>query len=333
MTSTFPILVTGAAGFIGFHVSQYLLKQGLCVVGIDNMNDYYSVSLKEARLKELQNNDRFSFHQLDIADKNVMTDLFVRHSFEKVVHLAAQAGVRYSITNPGVYIQSNLVGFVNILECCRHHKVQHLVFASSSSVYGANHESPFSVAQKTDRQVSLYGATKKANELLAYSYSHLYGLPCTGLRFFTVYGPWGRPDMAVYSFTEAILADTPIDVYNFGKMRRDFTYIDDITEGVVRVCSNPPSMERSDDYFGSIPFRVYNIGNHEPVELEKLITTLEVALGKKAICNMKEMQPGDVLETFADTSDMQKHFGFKPHTPLKQGIDEFVKWYKRWKVM
>lgn len=331
MNQTLPLLVTGAAGFIGFHTAQHLLEQGRRVVGIDNMNDYYSVPLKEARLKELRHNDGFSFQRLDIADKGALAALFERYSFAQVVHLAAQAGVRYSVTHPDVYIQSNLVGFANVLECCRHHTVRHLTFASSSSVYGANKEIPFSVTQKTDRQVSLYGATKKANELLAHSYAHLYALPCTCLRFFTVYGPWCRPDMAVYSFTESILADKPIDVYNFGKMRRDFTYIDDIVECVVRVSNHPPSEERPDDYFGSVPFRVYNVGNHEPIELERLITTLEKALGKKAIRNGKEMQPGDVLETFADTESLQKYFGFKPSTPLEKGIGEFVQWYRRWR--
>jgi UDP-glucuronate 4-epimerase len=272
----------------------------------------------------------FSFRKLDIEDKNGLDQLFTQEKFDRVIHLAAQAGVRYSITNPDVYIRSNLVGFANMLECCRHHTIKHFTFASSSSVYGANTEIPFSTDQKTDKQVSLYGATKKANELLAYSYAHLYGLPSTGLRFFTVYGPWGRPDMAVFSFTKAILANKPIDVYNYGKMRRDFTYVDDIVEGVVRVNDNPPGSERPDPYFGEIPFRVYNIGNHEPVELEILIETLEKYLDKKAIRNMKEMQPGDVLETYADTNDLQKYFGFKPNTPLDTGIEQFVKWYKEY---
>ena len=322
------ILVTGAAGFVGFHTAASLLERGDRVVGIDNMNDYYDVSLKEARRDVLLKEPNFQFERLDIENQDGLEGLFATHKFDRVIHLAAQAGVRYSITNPRAYIQSNLVGFANVLECCRHNAVKHLTFASSSSVYGANTEIPFSTDQKTDRQVSLYGATKKANELMGYSYSHLYGLPCTGLRFFTVYGPWGRPDMAVYSFTNAILAGKPIDVYNFGKMRRDFTYINDIVEGVMRVNDNPPGSERPDDYFGEVPFRIYNIGNHEPVELETLIETLEKHLGQKAIRNLKEMQPGDVLETYAETSDLQKYFGFKPYTPLDTGIERFVKWYR-----
>jgi len=321
------ILVTGAAGFIGFHTAACLLRRGAHVVGIDNMNDYYDVSLKEARRDLLCKEPNFAFQPLDIEDQKGLMGIFTERHFDRVIHLAAQAGVRYSITNPNVYIRSNLVGFANILECCRHGHVRHLTFASSSSVYGANTDIPFATDQKTDRPVSLYGATKKANELLAYSYSHLYGLPCTGLRFFTVYGPWGRPDMAVYAFTKAILAEKPIDVYNYGQMRRDFTYIDDIVEGVIRVSDNPPGPERPDAYFGSVPYRVYNIGNHEPVELEVLIETLEKHLGKKALCNLKEMQPGDVLETYAETSDLQKHFGFKPYTPLDTGIERFVEWY------
>lgn len=322
------ILVTGAAGFIGFHTAAFLLRRGDFVVGIDNLNDYYDISLKEARRNHLLGKENFVFQKTDIEDRQGLDRLFEEHKFDRVIHLAAQAGVRYSITNPDVYIRSNLVGFANVLEVCRHFGAKHLTFASSSSVYGANKEIPFSTDQKTDRQVSLYGATKKANELMAYSYAHLYGLPSTGLRFFTVYGPWGRPDMAVFSFTKSILADKPIDVYNYGKMRRDFTYIDDIVEGVTRVNDNPPGPERPDEYFGEVPFRVYNIGNHEPVELETLIETLEKHLGKKAIRNMKEMQPGDVLKTFADTADLRKFFGFQPNTPLDTGIERFVKWYR-----
>lgn len=322
------ILVTGAAGFVGFHTASYLLHRGDQVVGIDNMNDYYEVSLKEARRNLLLEEPGFHFQRLDIESKKDVESLFEEHSFDRVIHLAAQAGVRYSITNPEVYVRSNLLGFMNVLECSRNAKVRHFTFASSSSVYGANKEIPFSTDQKTDRQVSLYGATKKSNELLAYSYAHLYGLPCTGLRFFTVYGPWGRPDMAVFSFTRAILADRPIDVYNFGKMRRDFTYIDDIVEGVIRVNDKEPGPEQPDGEFGEVPFRVYNIGNHDPVELEVLITTLEKHLGKKAIRNLKEMQPGDVLETYADVSDLQKFFGFRPSTSLDLGIGHFVRWYE-----
>jgi len=322
------ILVTGTAGFVGLHTAKYLLNRQDHVVGIDNMNDYYDVSLKEARREVLLKDSNFRFVLLDIENKDKLEQLFVENAFDRVIHLAGQAGVRYSITNPDVYIRSNLVGFANLLECCRHHQVRHLTFASSSSVYGANTDIPFSTDQRTDRPVSLYGATKKANELLAYSYSRLYGLASTGLRFFTVYGPWGRPDMAVFSFTRSILAGEPIDVYNYGQMRRDFTFIDDIVEGVIRVGDNPPSPQRPDEYFGDVPFRVYNIGNHEPVELETLIVTLEKHLGRKAIRNLKEMQSGDVLETYADTMDMQKHFGFKPYTPLDTGIERFVRWYR-----
>ena len=322
------ILVTGAAGFIGFHTAAYLLRRDAHVVGIDNMNGYYDVSLKEARRDLLRRNPHFVFRFLDIEDQKGLLKLFAEQRFDRVIHLAAQAGVRYSMTNPDSYVRSNLVGFVNVLECCRYSNVKHLTFASSSSVYGANKEIPFSTDQKTDRPVSLYGATKKANELLAYSYSHLYGLPCTGLRFFTVYGPWGRPDMAVYSFTKSILSGKPIDVYNYGNMRRDFTYIDDIVEGVIRVNDHPPGTQNLDVYFGDVPFRVYNMGNHEPVTLEILIETLEKHLNKKAIRNLKEMQPGDVLETYAEMSDLKKHFGFTPYTPLDVGIERFIAWYK-----
>lgn len=325
------ILLTGAAGFIGFRVAQLLLQRGDYVIGIDNLNDYYDVSLKEARRNILLKNDNFTFHKLDIVEVSALNTLFDSTPFDRVIHLAAQAGVRYSITNPCVYIQSNLVGFTNILEACRHHRIPHLTFASSSSVYGANREIPFTESQKTDRPVSLYGATKKANELLAYSYSHLYELPCTGLRFFTVYGPWGRPDMAVFSFTEKILEEQPIDVYNFGNMRRDFTYIDDIAEGVIRVSDSPPNREHNNSEFQDVLFRVYNIGNHEPVELSVLIETLERHLGKSAIKNYIEMQSGDVLETYADTAALQRDFGFKPYTSLDTGIANFVAWHKKFR--
>ncbi|MGL6226731.1 MAG: NAD-dependent epimerase [Thermoguttaceae bacterium] len=325
------ILLTGVAGFIGFRVAQLLLQRGDDVIGIDNLNDYYDVSLKEARRDILLKNDNFTFHPFDIVNMSALNALFDATPFDRVIHLAAQAGVRYSITNPSVYIQSNLLGFANILEACRHHQIPHLSFASSSSVYGANREIPFAESQKTDRPVSLYGATKKANELLAYSYAHLYNLPCTGLRFFTVYGPWGRPDMAVFSFTEKILGEQPIDVYNFGNMRRDFTYIDDIAEGVIRVSDSPPNREHSNLEFQDVPFRVYNIGNHEPVELSVLIETLERHLGKSAIKNYIEMQSGDVLETYADTAALQRDFGFKPYTSLDTGIANFVAWYKKYR--
>ncbi len=334
-----PILVTGAAGFIGFHVVGRLLDAGKRVVGIDNLNDYYDVSLKQARLAELRRREadrrgEFTFHKIDLVDRRGLEALFRDGRFDAVVHLAAQAGVRYSLENPAAYIDANVVGFLNMLECCRYHPVKHLVYASSSSVYGLNREMPFAVSQKTDSPVSLYGATKKSNELFAHAYSHLFGLPCTGLRFFTVYGPWGRPDMAVFSFTKAILEGRPIPVFNFGKMRRDFTYVDDIAEGVVRTLEKPPrkQIDRSEvEHGGGVslpPARVYNIGNREPEELTRLIELLEKHLGKKALLDMQPMQPGDVLETFAETGDLSALIGFVPRTPLDSGIERFVEWYK-----
>ena len=327
-------LVTGAAGFIGYHVARKLLERGDRVVGLDNMNDYYDPSLKEARIAELEQLEGWTFERLDLADRDGMADLFERYSLDRVIHLAAQAGVRYSIENPHAYAESNLVGFLNILEGCRHHEVEHLTYASTSSVYGANEVLPYSVRHNVDHPVSLYAATKKANELMAHSYSHLYGLPTTGLRFFTVYGPWGRPDMAYFKFTEAILAGRPIDVYNNGHMRRDFTYIDDIAEGVLRVSDRvaAPDPEWSgktpDPATSYAPFRVYNIGNNESVELLRFIAVLEEALGMKAELNMLPMQAGDVPATAADIEALVDAVGFRPGTSIEDGIRNFVEWYR-----
>ncbi|MBI3246932.1 MAG: NAD-dependent epimerase [Deltaproteobacteria bacterium] len=328
------ILVTGVAGFIGFHVSQRLLARGDTVVGLDSVNNYYDVRLKEDRLALLNGQERFRFHRLDLADRAGMENVFAKEQPERVIHLAAQAGVRYSITNPHAYIDSNLVGFLHILEGCRHHEVQHLVYASSSSVYGANTKLPFSIHDNIDHPVSLYAASKKANELMAHTYSHLYGLPTTGLRFFTVYGPWGRPDMALFIFTKAILEGRSIDVYNHGKMRRDFTYIDDIVEGVVRVHDHLPrpnpdwSGMDPDPGTSKGPYRVYNIGNNQPVELMDFIKVLENCLGKKAEKNLLPMQPGDVPETCANVDDLIRDVGFRPDTPVATGIARFVEWYR-----
>lgn len=330
------ILVTGAAGFIGFHTSKRLLERGETVVGLDNMNDYYDVSLKEARLSQLGREAEFDFVRLDLSDRTGMEELFAAHRFDAVVHLAAQAGVRYSIKNPHVYIDSNLVGFINILEGCRHCGVGHLVYASTSSVYGANTKMPFSVHDNVDHPVSLYAATKKANELMAHSYSHLYRLPVTGLRFFTVYGPWGRPDMALFLFTKAILAGEPIDVFNHGRMQRDFTYIDDIVEGVVRVMDRPAapnpiwSGESPDPGTSAAPYRLYNIGNNQPVELMHLISTLEQCLGTEARKRMLDLQPGDVPATYADVDDLIADVGFKPATSIEEGVARFVVWYRKY---
>jgi UDP-glucuronate 4-epimerase len=330
------LLVTGAAGFIGSHVSHVLLDRGDTVVGLDNVNDYYEVSLKEARLARLTPKKGFTFVKLDVADRDGMKRLFEENRFDRVIHLAAQAGVRYSLTNPHAYVDANLVGFVNILEGCRHGGVKHLTYASSSSVYGANTEMPFSVHHNVDHPLSLYAATKKANELMGHTYSHLYGLPTTGLRFFTVYGPWGRPDMALFLFTKAILAGKPIQVFNHGKMRRDFTYIDDIVEGVVRTSDHlaAPSEQwdgaRPDPSCSKAPYRVYNIGNHTPVELEHLIATLEDALGKKAVKEYLPMQAGDVPATYADVQDLEEAVGFKPATPIEEGVKRFVAWYRNY---
>ncbi len=327
-------LVTGAAGFIGFHVSQLLLNRGEQVTGLDNLNNYYDVRLKQDRLNQLQNQAGFQWAKLDLSDRVGMSKLFEDHEFDVVINLAAQAGVRYSIENPHAYVESNLTGFMNILEGCRHHGVKHLVYASSSSVYGANTEMPFSVHHNVDHPVSLYAATKKANELIAHSYSHLYDLPTTGLRFFTVYGPWGRPDMAMFLFTKAILAGQPINVFNHGQMQRDFTYIDDIAQGVVRVADrtakpNPDwSGSQPDPASSQGPYRVYNIGNNQPVELMRVIEILEDCLGKKAIKNMMPIQPGDVPKTFADIDALVEDVDFRPNTSIEDGIARFVDWYR-----
>ena len=327
-------LVTGAAGFIGFHVSRRLLERGDTVVGLDNINDYYDVDLKKSRLEQLEGDVNFHFRKLDLTEGDAIADLVADGQFHALIHLAAQAGVRYSLTHPHAYVDSNLVGFVNILEAARHNNVPHLVYASSSSVYGANESMPFSVHDNVDHPVSLYAATKKANELMAHTYSHLYGLPTTGLRFFTVYGPWGRPDMALFLFTKAILADQPIEVFNHGKMRRDFTYIDDITEGVVRVADKVPtgnsewSGMKPDPGTSKAPYKIYNIGNNQPVELMYLIETLEKELGKKAELNMQPLQPGDVPATYADVDDLTRDVGFKPATSIEEGVRRFVAWYR-----
>lgn len=330
------ILVTGAAGFIGFHLSKALLARGDEVTGLDNLNDYYDVSLKQDRLAQLKDKPGFNFYKLDLADRPGIANFFANHNFDVVVNLAAQAGVRYSLTNPHAYVNSNLVGFVNVLEGCRHSKVKHLVFASSSSVYGANTKIPFSVHDNVDHPVSLYAASKKANELMAHTYSHLYGLPTTGLRFFSVYGPWGRPDMALFLFTKAILAGQPIDVFNYGKMRRDFTYIDDIIEGVVRVIDKIPepnaswSGDNPDPGTSQAPYKIYNIGNNQPVELIRFIEVLESYLGKIAQKNMMPIQPGDVPVNYANVDDLEHDVGFKPNTPIEVGIKHFVDWYREY---
>ncbi len=328
------ILVTGAAGFIGFHVCRALLARGEHVVGIDNLNDYYEVVLKQARLCRLEGNAGFRFVKMDVGDREGMARLFAQVAPERVVHLAAQAGVRYSLDHPHAYVDSNLVGFLNVLEGCRHGGVRHLVFASSSSVYGANESMPFSVHDSVDHPVSLYAATKKANELMAHSYAHLYGIPCTGLRFFTVYGPWGRPDMAYFKFARAILAGRPIDVYGHGRMKRDFTWIGDIVEGVLRVLDRPPAPDpawlgsRPDPATSRAPWRIYNIGNDRPVALMDFIETLERALGRKAEKRMLPMQPGDVTATWADVADLRRDVGYAPDTPLEDGLRRFADWFR-----
>ena len=326
-------LVTGAAGFIGFHTSKQLLERGDTVVGLDNFNDYYDVSLKEARAAILADYDAFSMARIDLADREAMEALFAKEGFDKVIHLAAQAGVRYSIENPHSYIESNIVGTLHILEGCRHHKVEHLTYASSSSVYGANTTMPFSIHQNVDHPLALYGATKKANELMAHTYSNLYNLPTTGLRFFTVYGPWGRPDMALFLFTRNILAGKPIDVFNYGKHKRDFTYIDDIVEGVIRTSDHTAQPNENwdpakpDPGTSRAPWRVYNIGNQQPVELMDYIGAVEKYLGKKAEKNLLPLQPGDVPDTWADTEDLAADVGYQPATPIEEGVKNFVEWY------
>jgi len=330
------VLVTGAAGFIGFHLCKRLLELGDEVVGLDNLNDYYDVNLKLSRLRQISMERNFKPVRLDLADRDGIARLFREEKFDIVVNLAAQAGVRYSLINPYPYVDSNLSGFVNILEGCRHSDVKHLVFASSSSVYGANTRMPFSVHHNVDHPVSLYAATKKANELMAHTYASLYKIPCTGLRFFTVYGPWGRPDMALFLFTKAILESRPIDVFNYGKMQRDFTYIDDSIEGVVRVMDKVPepdphwSGDAPDSAASYAPYKLYNIGNNNPVELMHFIGVLEDCLGKKAEKNLLPMQAGDVPATYADVDDLIKDAGFKPSTPIEEGIRKFVEWYKEY---
>ncbi len=344
------ILVTGTAGFIGFHLVKRLLERGDEVVGLDNINDYYDLRVKYGRLRETgiegdeaieyarpvssTRYDNYRFVKLNLEDRAAIEELFAREKFDRVCNLAAQAGVRYSLTNPHAYIDSNIVGFVNILEACRHHGIEHLAYASSSSVYGLNETMPFSTHDNVDHPISLYAASKKSNELMAHTYSHLYGLPTTGLRFFTVYGPWGRPDMALFLFTKAILEDRPIDVYNYGEMLRDFTYVDDIVEGVVRVIDHPPagnpdwSGKQPDPGSSRAPYKIYNIGNNNPVKLMDFITAIEKALGKEAKKNLLPLQPGDVPATYADVSDLIEDLGYKPATPIQEGIDRFVRWYK-----
>ena len=335
------ILVTGAAGFIGYHTALSLMSRGSEVVGLDNMSDYYDVSLKEARLRELQTSEynkkakkEFKFFEMDISDREAIEGLFNKERFDMVINLAAQAGVRYSVENPFAYISSNIVGFMNILEGCRHNDIKHLVYASSSSVYGANEKLPFNTLDNVDHPLSLYAASKKSNELMAHTYSSLYALPTTGLRFFTVYGPWGRPDMALFSFTESILSNSPIDVFNYGKHKRDFTFIDDIVEGIISCLESPAKIDKSWDPVNpnpgtsKYPWRVYNIGNNRPVELSRYIELLESELGKKAKKNFLPLQPGDVPNTFADVSSLIQDIGYAPHTSVEEGIKKFVDWYK-----
>lgn len=326
-------LVTGAAGFIGFHTVQLLLERGDEVVGLDNLNDYYDVSLKEARLALLKQQPKFRFVRLDIADRPAMQELFAKEKFARVIHLAAQAGVRYSLQNPLAYVDSNVVGFANVLEGCRHNKVEHLVYASTSSVYGANTKMPFSVHQNVDHPLSFYAATKKANELMAHTYAYLYALPVTGLRFFTVYGPWGRPDMALFLFTKNILAGKPIDVFNYGNHRRDFTFVDDIAQGVVRAADRVATANAAwngnepDPGTSKAPYRLYNIGNNQPVELMRYIECIEQCLGRKAQKNLLPLQPGDVPDTYADIDDLVRDVGYRPATPVEVGVERFVRWY------
>lgn len=331
-----PILVTGAAGFIGFHVARRLLQGGRSVVGLDNLNAYYDPKLKEARLAELAKFEGFRFAQIDLADRAGMAALFAEHRFKSVVHLAAQAGVRYSLIDPHAYVDSNLVGFTNVLEGCRHNGCKHLLFASSSSVYGSNTRMPFSVHDNVDHPLSLYGASKKANELMAHCYAHLFKLPTTGLRFFTVYGPWGRPDMAMWIFASAILAGKPIKLFNNGNMRRDFTYVDDVVESIVRLVDRPPagnsnwSGDKPDPGSSSAPWRIYNIGNNNPVELLHVVDLLEKSIGKKAVRELAPMQPGDVPATYADVDDLMHDVDFKPATPIAEGISRFIAWYREY---
>ncbi len=320
-------LITGVAGFIGYHLAQALLVKSEEVYGIDNLNSYYDVNLKKARLSQLNINSNFKFKYLDLIDIVGISQLFQQEKFDCVIHLAAQAGVRYSLENPQAYVDSNLIGFTNIIEACRHNQIQHLIFASSSSVYGANTKVPFSVSDNVDYPVSLYAATKKANELMAHSYSHLYNLPITGLRFFTVYGTWGRPDMAYFKFVKAIETNKPIDVYNYGKMQRDFTYIDDVVEAIIRLMDKPPQ-KISADINSNAKYKIYNIGNNKPVELLRFIEVIESVMGQKAEKNFLPMQPGDVTATYADVDDLMRDVGFKPSTTIEEGIEKFVQWYQ-----
>lgn len=328
------ILVTGTAGFIGMHLAEALLAQGHEVVGLDNVNDYYSVELKRSRLKQIGNLPNYRFHEIDLVDQKSIDDLFQREGFSSVIHLAAQAGVRYSLTNPKSYVNANVVGFCNILEACRHNRIGHLLYASSSSVYGSNKKQPFAVDDPVDHPVSIYAATKKANELMAHTYSHLYDLPTTGLRFFTVYGPWGRPDMAAYMFTKAILAGQPINVFNHGNMRRDFTYVTDIVEAISRLIDKTPTPSADHDPINPLPgisdcpYRVCNIGNNTPEHLGRFIDVLEDCIGKKAIRNLVDLQPGDVPDTYADVSALEKLIDFKPQTSIEQGLAKFVAWFR-----
>jgi UDP-glucuronate 4-epimerase len=321
--SDHAILVTGAAGFIGFHAARRLLAEGCDVIGLDNLNDYYDPALKRSRLELLRAEPRFSFVQADLADRPLIKALFAQHRFATVIHLAAQAGVRYSIDHPHAYADANLEGFLNVLEGCRHNQCRHLLYASSSSVYGANAKLPFSVDDRVDHPISLYAATKKANELMAHSYSHLYRLPTTGLRFFTIYGPWGRPDMAIFMFAKAILEGSKIKLFNHGKMRRDFTYVDDVTRVILRLIDRVPEGQA-----GAAPARIYNVGNHQPEELMQVVALLEQELGREAIKEMLPMQPGDVPATYADVSDLMRDVGFRPETPIASGIHDFVVWYR-----
>ena len=331
---TKKVMITGAAGFIGYHLARRLLKEGFSVFGVDNLNDYYDVRLKELRLSELEKYEKFMFEKLDISEKKEVERVFSENKPDIVINLAAQAGVRYSIDNPDVYIASNIIGFYNILEACRHsgdnggHAVEHLLFASSSSVYGNQQKTPFSVTDPVDRPISLYAATKKSNELMAYTYSHLYGIPSTGLRFFTVYGPCGRPDMAYFSFSEKIMKGEPIKIFNQGDLYRDFTYVDDIVEGIVRMLNNPPLPNEEGDRY-----KVYNIGNNKPVKLMDFIETLENALGKKALKEYYPMQPGDVYQTYADVDDLTADFDYRPSTEISEGLERFAEWYRDWKEM
>ena len=336
MPSANKVLITGSAGFIGFHLAQKVISQGYSVYGIDNLNDYYDVSLKHARLNILKSLQNFHFHQIDLSNAKALNQLFADNQFSCVINLAAQAGVRYSLINPHAYLESNLLGFLNILEACRHHKTGHLIYASSSSVYGANKKMPFSVRHNVDHPVSLYAATKKANELMAHTYSSLYDLPTTGLRFFTVYGPFGRPDMALFLFTKAILEGKPIDVYNHGKMKRDFTYVDDIVEGIVRLIPKIPKPDpnwsglKPDPSTSFAPYRLFNIGNNKPVELLKFIEVIEEKTGKKAVKNFMPIQDGDVPETYADVEDLIREVDFKPATTIEAGVGKFVDWYREY---